>query len=68
MQMQYSKMIDLIEAAKQAGEERTAHVNETLAEAFDIWLDEQNLGEITDEEYDRLKLAFEEGYGICMHR
>ena len=65
--MQYEKMIDLIQQAKQAGEEQTEIVNELLAETFDIWLNEQELGEITDEEYDRLKLAFEEGYGICTH-
>ena len=65
--MQYAKMIDLIEEAKQAGEKDTVQVSEALAEAFDIWLDEQELGEITNEEYDRLKLAFDEGYGICLH-
>jgi len=66
--MQYAKMVDLIQQAKQAGLERTSGVNERLAEEFDIWLDGQNLGEVTDEEYDRLKLSFEEGYGICIHR
>jgi hypothetical protein len=66
--MQYAKLVDVIWRAKQAGEERTEHVNEVLAEAFDMWLDEQNLGELSDEEYDRLRLAFEEGYGICTHR
>ena len=65
--MHYAKMIALIAAAKQAGEDRTEHVNETLAEAFDMWLDEQELGELSEEEYDRLKLAFEEGFGICLH-
>ena len=65
--MQYAKMIDLIEQAKQAGGKETEQVNIALEEAFDIWLDEQCLGEISDEEYDRLKLAFDEGYGICTH-
>jgi predicted DNA binding protein len=66
--MQYAAMVDLLAAAKQAGEKRTEHVNEALALAFDAWLDEQELGELTDEEYDALRLAFEEGYGICVHR
>ena len=65
--MQYAKMMDLIEQAKKAGYKDTEQVNEILEEAFENWLDEQMLGEITDEEYDRLKLAFEEGYGICTH-
>lgn len=65
--MQYAKMVDLIAQAKIAGGQRTEPVNQLLADCFDTWLEEQELGEITEEEYDRLKLAFEEGYGIYMH-
>ncbi|HVB21203.1 MAG TPA: hypothetical protein VNG51_04580 [Ktedonobacteraceae bacterium] len=65
--MQYAKMVDFIEQAKQAGEKRTEHVNVELGEAFDEWLCEQGLGEISDEEEEHLHLAFEEGYGICTH-
>ena len=65
--MQYAKMIDLIEEAKKAGFETTEHVNQALGDTFETWLDIKELGNLTDEEYDRLKLAFEEGYGICMH-
>jgi predicted DNA binding protein len=65
--MQYAKMIDLIEAAKKAGYEGTEHVNHVLAQAFESWIGEQNLPDITEEEEDVLRLAFEVGYGICMH-
>ena len=60
-------MIDLIEEAERAGEARTAFVNERLSDAFAIWLAEQDLGEITEEEQDALRLAFEKGFGICVH-
>ena len=65
--MQYAKMIDLIQEAEIAGEARTEFVNERLADAFDIWLAEQDLGEITEEEQDALRRAFEKGFGICVH-
>ena len=65
--MQYAKMIDLIEEAERAGEDQTEFVNERLADAFDIWLSEQDLGEITEEEEDDLRRAFEQGFGICVH-
>jgi len=65
--MQYAEMIDLIEEAKYAGSARTGAVNELLSEQFDLWLDESVIGGATEEEYERLKLAFEEGYGICTH-
>lgn len=65
--MRYSKMVDLIERAKKAGFEDTEVVNELLEQQFENWLHSQHLGEVTDEEEDRLRLAFEEGYGICMH-
>ena len=65
--MQYAAMVDLIEEAERAGEARTEFVNERLADAFDIWLSEQDLGEITEEEEDALRRAFEKGVGICVH-
>ena len=65
--MQYAAMVDLIEEAERAGEARTAFVNERLSDAFDIWLSEQDLGEITEEEEDALRRAFEKGFGICVH-
>jgi len=65
--MQYAKMIDLIEAAERAGEIQTEFVNERLADAFDIWLSEQELGEITEDEEHALREAFEKGFGICFH-
>jgi hypothetical protein len=65
--MQYATMIDLIKEAEIAGEARTEFVNERLADAFDIWLSEQDLGEITEEEEHDLRMAFEKGFGICVH-
>ena len=65
--MQYAKMVDLTEAAEIAGERETAFVNERLSDAFDIWLSAQDLGEITEEEEDALRRAFEKGFGICFH-
>ena len=65
--MQYATMIDLIKEAEIAGEARTEFVNERLADAFDIWLAEQDLGEITEEEEHALRMAFEKGFGICVH-
>jgi hypothetical protein len=67
--MQYAKMVDLIEAATLAGERETAFVNDRLADAFEIWLDGQDLsgGAITEEEEHALRMAFEKGFGICFH-
>ena len=65
--MQYAAMVDLIKEAEIAGEARTEFVNERLTDAFDIWLSEQDLGEITEEEEDALRRAFEKGFGICVH-
>lgn len=65
--MPYAKMVDLLQEAERAGEEQTEFVNERLADAFDIWLSEQGLGEITEEEEDALRRAFEKGFGICVH-
>jgi hypothetical protein len=65
--MHYAKMIDLLQEAERAGEQRTEFVNERLADAFEIWLDEQELGEITEEEEETLRRAFEKGFGLCFH-
>ena len=65
--MQYATMVDLLQEAERAGEQQTAFVNERLADAFDMWLAEQDLGEITEEEEDALRRAFEKGFGICVH-
>ena len=66
--MQYAKMIDLLQDAEIAGEQQTEYVNERLADAFDIWLSDQDLGEITGEEEQALREAFEKGFGICPRR
>jgi len=65
--MQYAKMIDLIEQAKEAGSNETEFVNDRLYEAFEGWLDRINREELTEEEEHTLHMAFEEGYGICFH-
>ena len=60
-------MVDLLQEAEIAGEQQTEFVNERLADAFDIWLSDQDLGEITEEEEHELQMAFEKGFGICFH-
>jgi hypothetical protein len=65
--MQYAKMIELLDEAELAGESQTEFVNERLTDAFEIWLDEQDLREITEEEEHALRMAFEKGFGICFH-
>ena len=65
--MQYATMVDLLQEAERAGEAQTAFVNDRLADAFEIWLDQQSLGEITEEEEHALRMAFEKGFGICFH-
>ena len=66
--MQYAEMIDLLAEAERAGERETEVVNVQLAQAFESWLDRQDLGEITEEEEHAFHMAFEKGYGICIHR
>jgi len=60
-------MVDLLQQAERAGEIQTEFVNERLSDAFEMWLDEQRLGEITEEEEHELRMAFEKGFGICFH-
>jgi hypothetical protein len=53
--------------------EMTGCVNELLSEVFSDWCKENGVPYETDwtdedmEKYYRLRLAFEAGYGICMH-
>jgi hypothetical protein len=65
--VRYATMVDLLREAERAGERATAFVHEQLAAAFASWLAGQNLGEITEEEEDALRRAFEQGLGICVH-
>ena len=65
--MRYATMVDLLREAERAGERETEGVNAQLAAAFENWLAGQNLGEITEEEEDALRGAFEQGFGICVH-
>ncbi len=60
--MQYAKMVDLIEKARIAGAGETELVKESLAGAFESWLNRQDLREITEEEVEALRHAFEEGF------
>ena len=60
-------MVNLIEKAKEAGREETEQVNHVLAQAFESWIGDQDVPNITEEEEDVLRNAFEEGFGICMH-
>ncbi len=60
--MQYAAMVDLIEQARLAGIRETESVREKLAEAFESWLNRQDLREITDEEDEVLRRAFETGF------
>jgi hypothetical protein len=62
VKMQYAKMIDLIAKAKDAGLNFTEGITEVLCEAFDYWLDAQELGEITEEEQETLETAFRVGF------
>ena len=65
--MQYATMVDLLQEAERAGERETAFVNERLADAFESWMNRQDLREITEEEEHELHMAFEKGFGICFH-
>ena len=56
-------MVDLIEKAKLAGIRETAWVRDQLSDAFESWINRQDLREITEEEEDALRRAFEEGFG-----
>jgi predicted DNA binding protein len=52
--VQYATMVDLIEKARLAGVRETEGVR-------------QDLREITDEEEETLRRAFEQGFCICVH-
>src|SRR5438132_761529 len=53
--VQYATMVDLLLEAERAGEAQTAFVKEHLADAFDLWLREQYLRGLTEEEEDALR-------------
>ena len=61
--MTYVQMMELLTHAREQGEQEE-YTNEVLHEQFADWLDSLEVGELTEEEYDVLELAFEEGYGI----
>jgi hypothetical protein len=66
--VQYTTMVALIKEAELAGEGETEFVNDSLFEAFDIWLSGQHFEEeLTRQEKDVLYEAFQKGYGICFH-
>jgi hypothetical protein len=56
-----------LQEAERAGERETYFVNDSLSQAFEIWLAEQKLGKITEEEEEALRRAFEKGFGLCFH-
>ena len=60
--MQYAAMVDHIAKARLAGVRETAWVRDQLANAFESWLNRQDLREITEEEVETLRRAFEEGF------
>jgi hypothetical protein len=42
-------------------------VRDSLDDAFESWINRQDLREITDEEEETLRRAFEQGFCICVH-
>jgi hypothetical protein len=64
---QDATMVDLLREAERAGERATAFVHEQIAAAFESWINRQDLREITGEEMDDLREAFEQGCGMCVH-
>ena len=62
-------MVGLLQEAERAGKEQhTVFVDECLADAFGIWLSGHVQGEITGEEEDAIRRAFEKGLGIRVHK
>ena len=60
--MQYAAMVDLIEKARLAGVRETEWVRDQLTNAFESWINRQDLSEITEEEEETLRRAFETGF------
>jgi hypothetical protein len=60
--VQYATMVDLIQKAKLAGVRETEWVRDQLANAFESWINRQDLREITFEEEETLRSAFAEGF------
>ena len=65
--MRYATMVDLLREAERTGERATDFVHAQLAAAFESWISMQGLGEITEEEEDALRRAFDQGCGMCVH-
>ncbi len=59
--MQYAQMVDLLEKARQAGEQETDSLADQLASLFDGWINRQDLREITQEEEEALRESFYTG-------
>jgi predicted DNA binding protein len=60
--MQYAVMIDLLEKAKEAGKKNYGYFTEVIAHAFESWIGMQNVADLTEEEEDTLRDAFEKGF------
>ena len=60
--MQYAAMVDLMEKARLAGLRETEWVRDQLSNAFESWINRQDLREITEEEEETLREAFETGF------
>ena len=58
-------MVDLIEQARLAGVRETEGVRDSLDDAFASWINRQDLREITIEEEEPLRRAFEQGFANC---
>ncbi len=52
-----------------AGEEDTQRALDALTEAFDRWLNKNELGHIEEESpiWETFWVAFQKGFGICIH-
>jgi predicted DNA binding protein len=55
-------MIDLIEKSKLSGLRETEYIRDSVTDAFESWINRQGLREITEEEEETLRRAFEEGF------
>ena len=55
-------MVDLIEKSKLAGLRETEYIRDSVTDAFESWINRQDLREITEEEEETLRRAFERGF------
>jgi predicted DNA binding protein len=65
--MQYATMVALIEHAKSAGLRETDYVRDQVTNAFESWINRQDLEELTEEEEEALRSAFETGFANYYH-